>query len=104
VVLAARARLASGFWEQLVGLIGQAPDPEFALGLPGCCQVHTALLALPLDIAFCDEAGRVVRLVAALAPWRISPRIPAAAVAWEMPAGCLAGRVRAGDVLLRDGV
>jgi hypothetical protein len=100
-VLAARAEVAAGWGGQLRGLIGRGEIASgFALGLPGCCQVHTALLAGPLDVAFCDRDGRVLRLVASLAPRRVSGYVAGAAIAWEAAAGTLAPWLREGDALL----
>ena len=100
-VLAARAEVAAGWAAQLRGLIGRGEIASgFALGLPGCRQVHTALLPGPLDVAFCDRDGRVLRLVASLTPWRVSGYVAGAAIAWEAAAGALAPWLREGDALL----
>lgn len=100
--LATRARIARGWWEQLVGLIGRtAPEANTALGLPRCAVIHTVGVAGALDVAFCDRAGRVLCLVAGVRPWRVAGGVDAggAAIAWEARAGTLAGRARPGDVL-----
>jgi hypothetical protein len=92
-VVAERAVLVAGVWGQLVGRIGrEAALGDTALGLPHCPQVHTAFLRVPLDVAFCAADGAVLRVVT-LAPWRVSPWVSGAAVAWEARAGLLAGRV-----------
>lgn len=42
-----------------------------AMVLRPCRQVHTLGMRFPVDVAFCDRAGVVLR-VATLAPWRLS--------------------------------
>lgn len=100
--------MARGWASQLVGAMGRrsgnnALGPGVALGLPGCCRVHTFFVASALDVVFCDQAGRVVGIVASLAPFRVGPGVRGPiAVAWEMRAGSLAPFVAHGDVLREE--
>ena len=56
-----------------------------------------------LDIAFCDMAGRVLELKAAVPPRRVAVcRQAAATMTWEMRAGVLARLVGPGDVLVLE--
>lgn len=52
------------------GLLGR-DNLEGALVLRPCRQVHTLGMRFPVDVAFCDRSGVVLR-VATLAPWRVS--------------------------------
>lgn len=98
--VAARAVVAQSAWAQMFGLIGRpATNDDAALGLPGCAVVHTAGMRYALDVAFCDAAGRVLQVSAAVPPWRITAARRHAAMAWETRAGILSSRVRPGDVL-----
>jgi len=98
-VVATRAVLAARWWEQLRGRIGRGAElSDAALGLPGCRQIHTAFLSEPLDLAFCAADGTVLRVLT-LTPWRVSPWVRGATIAWETRAGLLAGAVVPGDVL-----
>jgi len=91
--------LATGLWSQLRGRIGSRGElTDAALGLPGCQQIHTAFVGEPLDVAFCAADGTVLRVLT-LPPWRISPWVRGAAIAWETRAGLLAGAVVSSDVL-----
>jgi hypothetical protein len=101
-IVAARAFVARSLWAQMIGWIGQRPDAEQALGLPGCAAVHTAGMRWALDIAFCDPAGRVLQINAAVPPWRIAAARRQAAITWETRAGVLASRARPGDVLVLE--
>jgi len=59
---------------------------EGALVLRPCRNVHTAGLRFPIDVAFCDRDGIVIR-TCCLRPWRLSPLVVRAALAIEAPAG-----------------
>lgn len=52
------------------GLLGR-DNLEGALVLRPCRQVHTLGMRFPVDVAFCDRSGVVLR-VATMAPWRVS--------------------------------
>jgi uncharacterized protein len=57
-----------------------------ALVLRPCRNVHTAGMRFPIDVAFCDGDGTVLRTTT-LAPWRISPVVRRSAFAIEAEAG-----------------
>jgi uncharacterized membrane protein (UPF0127 family) len=68
-----------------------------ALVLRPCRNVHTARMRFPIDVAFCDAEGVVLRTVS-LAPWRVSPYVHKAAFAIEARAGAFERwQLRAGD-------
>lgn len=100
----ARARLVRSFWGQFVGLMGKAAEPGVALGLPGCAAVHTFGVPVPLDVVFCDQDGRVLRVAGSVGPWRVGAAARGAAMAWEARAGTLAPFVSPGDVLILEEV
>jgi hypothetical protein len=57
-----------------------------ALVLRPCRNVHTVGMKFPIDVAFCDGDGTVLR-TSTLAPWRISPVVRRSAFAIEAEAG-----------------
>jgi uncharacterized protein len=57
-----------------------------ALVLRPCRNVHTVGMKFPIDVAFCDGDGTVLRTTT-LAPWRISPVVRRSAFAIEAEAG-----------------
>ena len=59
---------------------------EGALVLRPCRHVHTVGMRFPIDVAFCDTEGTVLRTTT-LSPWRISPMVRRAAFAVEAEAG-----------------
>jgi uncharacterized membrane protein (UPF0127 family) len=78
------------------GLLGR-DGFDGALVLRPCRNVHTARMRFPIDVAFCDAEGVVVRTVS-LAPWRLSPYVHRAAFAIEAQAGAFERwRLCAGD-------
>jgi uncharacterized membrane protein (UPF0127 family) len=68
-----RLRVANGFWARLRGLMwSNGPNLGEAMLLRHCASVHTCFLFEPLDVAYLDNDGIVVRLVPKLLPWRVS--------------------------------
>lgn len=86
------------------GLLGRdGMDPESALILAPCSSIHTFFMRFPIDVAFVDRSGVIVRATPALAPWRIAIAFGAFAVV-ELPAGTLAAAdTRRGDRLRLQG-
>lgn len=72
-----RALLARSFWLRLRGLVGRGrADGPLATGglcllFPRCSSVHTFGMALPLDLAFIDASGKVLRAERSVPPLRI---------------------------------
>src|SRR5215813_12861414 len=67
------------------GLLGRSSF-DGALVLRPCRHVHTARMRFPIDVAFCDAEGVVLRTVK-LVPWRVSPIVLRAAFVVEAEAG-----------------
>jgi len=81
----AGAELATTARERRRGLLGR-DHCDGALVLRPCRHVHTALMRFPIDVAFCDASGVVLR-TCTLAPWRVSPLVRRAAFVIEAEAG-----------------
>jgi len=96
----ARVWRASSAWERLRGLLGRAPlAPDEALLIEPCSSVHTFGMGYPIDLAFLDRDGRVLRVVERVKPLRVAAR-PGARQTLEMAAGAAqALGLRAGDRL-----
>ena len=67
------------------GLLGR-DGFEGAMVLRPCRQVHTLGMRFPLDVAFCDRSGVVLRCLT-LRPWRVSRLVWRAGFAIEAEAG-----------------
>ena len=82
------------------GLLGrESLGATEGLLLSPCKAVHTVGMRFPIDVIFIDRDGRVVRIVPALAPWRMAMSARAKAVI-ELAAGTAAASdIRLGDLL-----
>jgi uncharacterized membrane protein (UPF0127 family) len=79
--------VCAGPVERARGLLGRpAPPPGVALWITPCSAVHTCGMRYPIDVAFVDERGLVVRVVPDCPPWRAAADRRAAS-ALEMRAG-----------------
>ncbi len=59
--------------DRLRGLLGKPPPaPGHALLITPCASVHTAFMRYPIDVVFLNSRGGILKLVEALAPWRIA--------------------------------
>jgi uncharacterized membrane protein (UPF0127 family) len=68
----ASAEVARRARERTPGLLGRDQDAVTgALVLRPCRQVHTLGMRFPIDVAFCDREGVVLRTVT-VPPWRIT--------------------------------
>ena len=88
--VASSVTVADSFLSRLRGLLARPRmgDGEGLLLLQ-CGSVHTAGMGYPIDVAFLDRKGRVVRSIGALKPWRLGLGGPGAVHALELPAGRL---------------
>ena len=82
------------------GLLGRdSLGATEGLLLTPCKAVHTVGMRFPIDVIFVDRDGRAVRIVPALAPWRIAMSARAKAVI-ELAAGTAAASdIQIGDML-----
>ena len=67
------------------GVIGRA-DLDGAVVLQPCRWVHSLGMRFPLDVAYVDAQGTVVR-AARLSPWRIGPLVRSSRFVIEAKAG-----------------
>jgi protein-S-isoprenylcysteine O-methyltransferase Ste14/uncharacterized membrane protein (UPF0127 family) len=89
-VLADRLRSAHTHWTRLRGLLGtKRLEPGEGLWIKPSNQIHMFGMRYALDLVFLDASRRVVWLVHALAPNRISPRVAGATSVLELPPGTL---------------
>jgi len=65
------AEVARTFLERAKGLIGRRGlEPGRGLLIPRCNCIHTLFMRFPIDAAFLDRRGEVVRRVRGIRPWR----------------------------------
>ncbi|MDH3424872.1 MAG: DUF192 domain-containing protein [Gemmatimonadota bacterium] len=90
VQLGERVAVADSWWRRLRGLVAR-PAMRHGDGmlLLECGSVHTVGMHYPIDVAFLDAEGTVVRKIARLGPCRVGLGGPGAVHALELPAGRL---------------
>jgi hypothetical protein len=72
------------------GLLGRdGLPPGHALLIAPCTSIHTWFMRFPIDVIFVKRDGRVVKIRAAVPPWRFVIALGAYAVV-ELPAGAIA--------------
>lgn len=75
-------------------------DESSAMLIAPSNAVHTFFMRFPIDIAFATREGRLVKVCAAVKPWRIAAALGGSVVI-ELPAGTLSRcETRAGDSLV----
>jgi uncharacterized protein len=95
-----RCRVATSVVSRFFGLMGRAQlPPGKGLLLPGTRSVHTHFMRFPIDVVFLDSERRIVSVVKALRPWRLSASKAATSVL-ELAAGeCRRLELVEGEVL-----
>jgi uncharacterized protein len=90
--IASAVELATSRADRRRGLLGRVGlDPAAAMIIAPCRAIHTAFMRFPIDVAFVDREGRVMKLVYELPPWRTA-WAPRAHAVVETAAGCLRSR------------
>ena len=100
-VVAAHVEVAGSVWSRFMGLMFRRELPEgHGLSLTPCSSIHMFFMRIPLDVAFLDREGRVVRIYHGIRPWRATRVVHGARTAVELPAGTLrAAGIEQGAVL-----
>ncbi|MFH0876829.1 MAG: DUF192 domain-containing protein [Candidatus Omnitrophota bacterium] len=90
-VLFQRARIAQDFKSRSVGLLNRSSlDEDEALLIKPCNAIHTFFMKFPIDIAFLDKNGKVVKARANLGKNRLCSAMLHGYMVLEMSAGSLA--------------
>ena len=89
--LASNLEVADSVWRRFMGLMGRPDLPEGSgLCIRPCSSIHMFFMRFPIDVAFIDGDGRVVRAYHGIKPWRTTRVVFGAKAALELPAGTLA--------------
>jgi uncharacterized protein len=97
----ASADVARGIRERTQGLLGHRDSGQLtgALVLRPCRQIHTLGMRFPIDVAFCDREGVVLR-TATVPPWRVTRVVWRAGFVIEAAAGSFERwQLQAGDTI-----
>ena len=103
VALSSKAEVARSFCRRTKGLIGRSLQ-EFskggALWIVPCDGIHTFGMRFPIDVAYLDAQGRILKIYHRLAPFRFAALSFKAKSVLELPPGILAQtNTEVGDVL-----
>jgi uncharacterized protein len=99
--LVERCHVASGLGDRTRGLLGR---PGLAAGeglyIERAPSIHMFFMRFAIDAVFVDQAGRVVRVVENLRPWRMVAWVRGARDCVELPAGSVRPTgTQVGDIL-----
>lgn len=99
--LAVNLQTAGNFFSRFLGLMGRRGLPEGGgLYIPGCQSIHSFFMRFAFDAVFIDRDRRVVHVMHAMQPWRVSRMVWKAEGVVELPAGAAAATdTQPGDVL-----
>lgn len=94
------AKIAATFWDKLKGLIGRKSLGENeCLYITKCSSIHCFWMRMVIDVAYLDDAGRVL-LIETVIPWHLGSRVKGAVSVCEAAKGAFARHgIRVGDVL-----
>lgn len=71
-IILQRVDVAAGFFGRAVGLLGRSSLPP-STGLEiATSSIHTFFMRFALDLVYLDSEKRVLKVVRAIKPWRIS--------------------------------
>ncbi len=103
VLVASEVEIAETGWARLKGLIGRSVQ-DFPQGrglwISPSQGIHTIGMSFPIDVAYLDSKGRIIKLYHRLAPFRVAGLKLRAQGVLELPAGALARtRTEVGDTL-----
>jgi uncharacterized membrane protein (UPF0127 family) len=87
-LLADKAGEARSFGSRFLGLMGRK-DLPFGDGLHivPCNSIHTFFMKIPIDAVFLDKENKVVKVLHAMVPWRLSSLYFGAHSVLELPSG-----------------
>jgi uncharacterized membrane protein (UPF0127 family) len=90
-VVCARCTVADTFWKRFRGLMGRRSlDADEGMVFYDNGSIHMFFMRFPLDVVFCDEELRIVKVARGLKPWRTAGA-RGARVTIELAAGAAAG-------------
>lgn len=89
-MIAGRVVRAESFRARLVGLLGHSHlAPDEGLWIEPCDSIHTFFMRFPIDVAFVDRDGVVIRRLDSVRPWRATRLYSRARACVELAAGTL---------------
>ncbi len=103
ISLASETEWAGSLWARMKGLLGRSLQdfqPGRGLLISPSQGIHTIGMKFPIDVAYLDPKGRILKLYHQLVPCRVAAVMPRAHSILELPPGTLQRtRTAVGDVL-----
>lgn len=99
-VILEKVKVADTFISRFLGLMGKKDLPKDAgMIIKPCNSVHCFFMKFPIDVIFVDSDDRVVYIMPAMKPGKISPIVRKAKYVIESNAHTLSEKLRIGDEL-----
>ncbi len=93
-VIAEDVIIASTLFKRLKGLLGlKELKSGQALILKPCNSIHTFFMHFPIDVVFAAKDNKIVKIIPALKPFRLSGIYFSSSFAVELPAGTILSSV-----------
>lgn len=100
-VILENAKVADTFISRFFGLMGKKDLPEDAgLIIKPCNSVHCFFMRFPIDVIFVDSDDRIVHVMPAMKPGKISPIVRKAKYVIESNAHILSKKLQVGDEII----
>jgi uncharacterized protein len=101
-VLSDNTRIARGYWQRMMGLMGQKTLAQGeGLIIDPCSSVHTHWMRFTIDVIYVNKDHVIVGIDHSLKPWRLGRFYKQVRYVVELPAGtALATGTQLGDQLL----
>jgi uncharacterized membrane protein (UPF0127 family) len=72
-VIVSKATVVKGFFQRALGLMfRKSMDSEEALIFYSAESIHMFFMKFPIDVVFLDKNMRIIKICAALKPWRMA--------------------------------
>ncbi|MBI4497090.1 MAG: DUF192 domain-containing protein [Chloroflexi bacterium] len=99
--LAERADVAATWWQRGRGLLGRSGlEPGAGLLIVPCNSIHSFFMRFAFDAVFIDKQLRILHVIPAMPPYRLSRIVRRAWAVLELPAGVVqATATQVGDQL-----
>jgi len=100
-VVCEECTILKGVLDRMKGLIGRKflSQGEGVL-ITECKSIHTMFMGFPIDVAFLDSVGTVMKVKAGISPWRMTGFVFKASMVLELSKGVLKQtETQAGDQL-----
>ncbi len=99
-VIGSRVKLASNFYDRLVGLMFSKDMKDFdGLLIKPCKSIHTFFMNYQIDVIFINDYGEIIKIIREMKPWKISSFYLKATQVLELKGGGLDKSIDIGDKL-----